>query len=294
MKTTLLIGLGAAAAMATATAGEPYTPAIVPDKGGATTCGLAGLTGDLTLTASYASLDGNGVSGSEEDEFAAAYAELQLASVFGDYYVQADVFAEVTDVGGATDSYRDGWGGALHIMRQDAGLGVFVGGFVTDQDNNRTDTTDRWFAGVEGLLDRPEANYHAQLGYVFGSGGDDDNGEDSFNDAVFARLKAQRQLQNGLVLAGEIGGAWGEMDQDSDDFDLYTAGISVSKPISDCLALGVGYRFTYYEQGGDEDEDIDEHFIGLSLTYAFGSGTNNNLDTPEFLRWSGISGGQLE
>lgn len=293
MKKTLLISLGTVAAIATASAGTlPPTNPIIPDDGGAA-CGLAGLTGDLTVGIGYTSLDGNALGGGEEDEFASAYAELQLASQFGNYYVQADVFAEGTDVGGASDSYQDGFGGALHIMRQDLGLGVFVGGFSTDQDDNDTDTSDRWFAGLEGLLSRAEADYYAQVGYVFGNGGDDSNGEDSFTDTVFVRLAAQRQLASGLVLAGEIGGAWGEMDSSADDFELYTAGLSISKPINECFTVGLGYQYTYYDQD-EENEEIDEHFLGLSLTYAFGSGTNNNLGTPDFLRWSGISGGQLE
>ena len=296
MKALLLFGLGAA--VATATAGD-FTAPIAPSDN-AIGCGLVG---DFTVGFGYTHLGGSEIRGSEEDEFASANVELQLGRNFGDYFVQADFFGELADVGNHDDSYDSGYGAAIHIMRRNEsrGLGIFAGGLATEQDNDNMNSSERWFAGVEAQLFQEEIDYYLQLGALWGTGGDDSNGTDSIRDAIFVHCTALKDLQNGLSLSGNLGGAWGKMDSDSDDLALYTVGVALTKPLNDQQAISLGYQFTYYDQGGGEDDTMSEHFLGFNFTYAFDSGSisernrnSTSLGTPGFLRWTGITGGQLE
>jgi|694.fasta_scaffold06757_9 hypothetical protein len=272
-----------------ATAGSPQSTS---------TPSTSNWVGDFTLGLNHSNLYGSEASGNEEDEYGAIEFELQLGRNFGDYFIQADFFGEFTDVGSAADSYSEGLGTAIHVMRQlndNTGVGVFFGGLMTSQDNNSTDDeSERLFIGLEAKLDRTEADYYFQVGYLFGDGGNDDNGEDSFSDATFARLVAERALTENLSLTAEVGYAGGKMDSDSDYANISNLGIALNHTINDSLMASLSCDWIRYMQE-DENDELNEYIIGISLTYTFGGAPKStNLDTPRFLRWSGISGGQLE
>jgi hypothetical protein len=276
---TLSICLGSA--VATATAG--VSPEVVTPVS-------SGWVGDVNLQLNYARLDGNPVSSPEEDEYSSAYLEFQLGRDFGNYFVQADVFGEMTDAEGSDNNYSDGFGTAVHVLRQTnfGGFGVFGGGFTTQQDEN----SERLFAGLEAQLNRNEADYYFQLGYLFLGGHGED--EDSINRAFFGRVVAQTELTKCLSLSAEFGGARGQMDGDNDNVTILNAGVALNQKISDSLVASLSYDYIRYDQGGENDL-LNEHIVGLGLTYSFGSGSSStNLSTPRFLRWSGITGGQLE
>ncbi len=284
MKTFAVLSICLGSAVASAMAG-------VSSSAGAPAS--SGWVGDFNLQLNYANLDGDPVSSPEEDEYSAAYLELQLGRDYGDYFVQGDLFAEMTDVGGNDNNYKEGFGGAVHVMRQTnfGGLGAFAGAFRTKQDSGGSDISERLFAGLEAQLDRSEADYYFQLGYIIPGGGSD---EDSINRAVFARAVAQTKLTECLTLSAEVGGADGEMDGDQDDVSIFNAGVALNQKISDSLVASLSYDFIKYDQE-DESDVLHEHIFGLGLTYSFGEGSGStNLGTPRFLRWSGVTGGQLE
>ncbi len=254
--------------------------------------------GDFTLGLNHSNLYGYLSDDTEEDSYGAIELELQLGRNYGDYFVQADFFGEFTDVGSANDSYDEGVGTAIHIMRQlnnNTGLGVFFGGLMTTQDNDSSDRSNRYFIGLESKLDRNEADYYFQLGYLFGNSGDDNNGGDeSIRDATFARVVAERALTENLSLSAEVGYADGTMDGDGDDCTISNLGIALNHTINDSLLASLSCDWIRYRQEAENDE-LNEYIIGISLTYTFGGAPKStNLDTPRFLRWSGITGGQLE
>jgi hypothetical protein len=271
-----------------ATAGTPHQ---------VSTSGESQWAGNLSLGLSHSKLDGGAVGSDEEDKYGAAEFELQLGRDFGDYFFQADLFGEMTDVGHTNDSYRKGLGTAFHLMRPVNDItefGIFCGGFTTIQDNDSGDDSIRTFIGVESKIDRSEADYYLQVGYLFGDGGKDDGGEDSITDATFLRIVAEKALTETLDLTAEVGYADGKMDSD-DDANVTNFGVAIHRSISDSLTASLSADWIYYAQGGDDNQEISEYIIGIGLTYTFGGEPNNtNLGTPRFLRWSGVTGGQLE
>lgn len=281
MKALTVLSLCFGSAVATAVAGvsAPAAPA------------SGGWVGDFNVRLEASRLNGSPVSGSEEDQFESAYTEIQLGRDFGQYFVQADIFGEATDVGSSNGSYAHGFGGALHVVRDFSfgDLGAFFGAYTADHDNDSTDDAYRYFGGIESRLDRSEADYYLQVGYLFPGGGSD---SDALNRAYFTRVVALRELTNTLSLAGELGYAQGEVD--GDDTSIITAGIALNQQISESLVASLSYDFIKYDQSGENDV-IREHIVGLSLTYSFGSGSSaTSLGTPRLMRWSGITGGQLE
>ncbi|MEY3394033.1 MAG: hypothetical protein RL346_269 [Verrucomicrobiota bacterium] len=285
MKLTTALSICLAAA---ASAGSPQ---------GIGTSNGSSWAGDLNLGYSLSNLSGGAVGGPEEDRYNAADFELQLGRNIGDYFFQADLFGEMTDVGHSDDSYRKGLGAAFHLMRQmndTASLGVFFGGLTTVQDNDGSDDSDRMFIGIESKLDRSEADYYLQVGHLFGGNGSDDNGNDSFTDATFVRIVAERALNDKFSLTGEAGYADGKVDNDS-DADITNLGIALNYSISDALLASLSCDMIYYAQANNDNQELSEFIVGIGLSYTFGDeSSSTNLGTPRFLRWSGISGGQLE
>lgn len=284
MKTLAALSICLGAAAATATAGvsqETITPAPAS----------SGWVGDVNLQLSSANLYGDPITGPEEDEYAAVYAEFQLGRDFGDYFLQADVFGELTDANNSPGSYAQGIGFAAHLLRQTSygGFGVFGGGFRTDQDTGGSDNSHRLFGGLEAQLNRNEADYYFQLGYLTPGGGSDTA---ALNRAFFGRVVAQTELTKSLSLTGEIGGALGDVDDS--DTTIWNFGIALNQKISDSLVASLSYDFIKYDQSNENDV-IDEHIFGLGLTYSFGCGSSaTTLSTPRLLRWTGVTGGQLE
>jgi hypothetical protein len=76
------------------------------------------------------------------------------------YFAQLDILGEFTDVSNQDDSYDDGRGFTIHFMRRNSdvgGLGLFGGAMITDQDNNPSATSERYYGGLEGQLYRERA-----------------------------------------------------------------------------------------------------------------------------------------
>lgn len=297
MLATGLLGMASLPALA---GPEVIPPAPVPPPSD-----CHGLRGNLSVTLGQTWINegsGNPISGDDDDEFGSAMVELRLGmDVSDNLYAQFDVIGEFTDVGSnADDSYQRGWGAAFHLMHKTdcCGIGVFGGWFETKQDDNDTDTSERFLVGVEGLFGAGGLDFHWQVGGVIGNGGDDDDGLDSLRDVYFGRLAASKSLGNGWRVGGEVTAAAGVMDQDRDDLELYGWGVHVEKQLSRDWVLALVYQGVYYEQK-DEDDDITEHFVGLSATWHFGAGSDvqkcgANLDLPPILRWMGMTGGYLE
>jgi hypothetical protein len=244
--------------------------------------------GDINLQYNYTNLNGS-VVGGEDDEFNSAYAEFQLGRNFGDYFVQMDLFGELTD---SDDNYQNGFGLAAHVLRNTSfgGLGAFVGAYQADTDNG-SDSAQNLFAGVEAQLNRNEANYYFQLGYIFENKGND---SDPIGNAYFGRAVAKTDLTNSLSLAVEIGGAIGEIDGDGDNCTIFYGGLALNQKISDSLVASLSYDYIHYDQA-DEGDVMNEQIIGLGLTYSFGTGSKStNLGTPRFLRWAGTTGSVIE
>lgn len=285
MKLTTVLSICLATA---ASAGSPQ---------GLNTSSGSSWAGDFNLGLSHSNLGGGAASGAEQDQYSAVDFELQLGRNIGDYFFQADLFGEMTDVGNSDDSYRKGLGTAFHLLRQvnnNASLGVFIGGLMTVQDNDSTDDSERMFIGIESKLDRSEADYYFQVGHLFGGDGSDDSGGDSVTDATFIRIVAERALNDKLSLTGEVGYADGKMDNDS-DVDITNFGVALNYSISDSLIASLSGDMIYYSQANGDNQELAEYIVGVGLTYTFGGESNStNLGTPRFLRWSGVTGGQLE
>jgi hypothetical protein len=286
--------LAAGLLVATANAGEqvPVTPAAA----------ASALRGDFNLTLGHSWLDGDAVDSSEADSLLSGGAELQLGmDLTPDYFAQVDLFGEFTDANN-NSSYDNGLGLAAHVMRRNDtfGLGLFGGLLRTVQDDDRTDTSERYFGGLEGQLYQANTTYFGQVGYFDGSSGDDDDGLDSVREAGFVRVGVQHFFSETLMLEAELAAAAGEMDSDSDDADILTWGLKLEKQLNDRFSAELGYAGAEYDQG-DENDTVTEHIAYVGLTYFFDAGslkqrnrTSTSLDTPQFLRWSGQTGGPLE
>ena len=254
--------------------------------------------GDITLGYNYTNLSGEDNASNEAGAFGAFDLEFQLGRQFDNYFVQFDLFGEFTDIdSNENDSYDDGLGIAAHVMRDTSfgGIGGFIGALETHQDEDNTDSSERYFAGLEAKWDPSDcSSYYFQVGYFFGAGGNDSNGRDSLREATFLRVVGTKELTECLSLIGEVGYVTGEMDSDDDGVDIVNLGIALNKQISDSLVASLSYDYAYYHQE-EQTGKLTEHVLGLSLTYSFGaSERGTDLSVPRVLRMSGMTGGQLE
>ncbi len=260
------------------------------------------LKGDFEVTLGKTWLDGE--LGGTPDELDTYSGELQLGMDIGDhYFAQFDLLGEKTD---ARDGYQHGYAFAGHLMRRNSdagGLGVFGGTLTTDQDNGTTDTSNRYFFGLEGQVYRQNATFFGQVGYLDGTGGSDDDGEDSIREAVFARGGVQYFLNEDLMIEAEVSGAFGKMDDDApplEDAEVIAWGVKAEKRLTNYLSGAIGYQGAEYFQD-EENDRLNEHVAYLSFTVLFDQDTlqarsrkSTSLDTPQILRWSAQTGGPLE
>jgi len=264
------------------------------------------LKGDFEVTLGNTWLrPGPGTLQDSAPDFFSGAGELQLGMDFGShYFAQIDILGEFTDAGNYEESYDSGYLFAGHLMRRNSdrgGLGIFGGAFETDQDNDGTSTTERYFVGLEGQLYRSNATLFGQVGYLDGDGGSDDGGLSSVRDALFGRAGIQYFLNEDLMLEAEVSAASGHMDVNVDDCNLYGWGVKAEKRFTNMLTGAVGYQGARYVQNGIDDERVLEHTAYVSFTVLFDQDTlqarsrnSTSLDTPQFLRWSAETGGVLE
>ncbi|MBT8044045.1 MAG: hypothetical protein KJO79_03760 [Verrucomicrobiae bacterium] len=264
--------------------------------------GCDGLRGSIGVTLGSTWLNGDAVNRPEADEFDSALVELRLGYDFSSsLYGQLDVMGEFTDVDNSMpDSYQDGLGAAFHLMYTNdgcCGIGIFGGLFETTQDNNNTDTSERYLVGIEGLAGVGGFDLHWQVGGLFGDGGTDDLGEDSLTDFYFGRLVASKSLGNGWRVGAEVSYGEGDMDNYLDSIEYYGWGAFVEKQLGTDWILALVYDGARYDQP-EENDVITEHFVGLNARYYFGAGTSEEcapkLTLPRVMRWMALTGGPLE
>jgi len=258
--------------------------------------------GEAEAAVGYSWLSGDELGTEETDAFLFGSGALRLGMNFGSgFLVQGDLLGEITDASD-DDSYVSGWAGAAHLAWRDPSrglLGIFGAYGVTDQDDDSTDTTDVYLLGVEGQAYFGNWTLYGQGGYL------DSNGEgpnDSIHDAGFARVVARYFIQPNTKLEAGLAGAFGKMDSDDDDLWLANWSLAAEHQLAGTpFSMFVGYDGTYYDQDGEGN--ITDHTIKVGARFVFGGGSEDlmskdrygaTLDTPAFLRWSGITGGQLE
>ena len=293
-------------AVMTSLAGDP-APYVHP------TPSDSGMRGSIGITLGNTWLNGNAVGNSEDDEYLSGIVDFRLGWDIGSsFYVQGDLQGELTDVSSNTDdSYQYGWGVATHFMwnySDCCSIGVFGGWFETDHDNDNTNTSERYIAGIEGLHQLGGLDLHWQVGGIYGNGGSDDNsngnnGVDSLRDAYFGRVVASKDMGNGWRASVEASAVFGKMDRDRDDITIYGWGASVQKQLTPNWVMAIVYQGNAYDQD-DPNSSVDssrltEHFVGINTTFYFGGGSSpeqgaRTLDLPPVLRWMAITGGSLE
>ncbi|WP_419906904.1 hypothetical protein [Hoeflea sp.] len=191
--------------------------------------------GEAEIYGSHFHLSGSAVEAAEDVDYQSIGGGIKLGTNFaGHWMIQGDLAGEATNVGSADDSYKDSITATGHVAyRNDMGLiGAFGGYLATDQDNDATDSSNRYFVGGEAqYFVGDTATIYLQGGYLDGTGGDDDLGEDSITDAWFARIAARYFFTPKTRLDGSFAYADGIMDNDIDSVDLYTLGVGLDQSV---------------------------------------------------------------
>lgn len=246
-------------------------------------------------------LHGNDLEASEADDYWQADFTLQLGRFLDeDTFFQFDLELDRVLGNEANDSFATGGLLAAHLMKrhQGGGLGVFGGFLVTDQDDDETDISERYFLGLEWHDYNPSWTQFAQVGFFGGEFGSD--GEDTIHEAFFGRVGVRKYLNDSLSIQAEIFGATGLMDVDDQDASVIGFALITEKQLTDRSTLSLGYSQSRFEQGGERDI-INDHYLFVSFKHLFDEGslisrdrTSTSLDLPQLIRWSALTGGPLE
>ena len=262
--------------------------------------------GDLEVSLGHTFLHGNalGPSNSEADDYWQADFTLQLGRFLDeDTFFQFDLELDRVLGNEANDSLATGGLLAAHLMKrgQEGGLGAFGGFLVTDQDPGDTETSERYFFGVEGHDYNPSSTQFAQVGFFGGENGDDDHGEDSIHEAFFGRVGVRKYLNDSLSIQAEIFGATGQMDEDETDASVIGFALVGEKQLTDRSTLSLGYSQSRFEQDENDGDVINDHYLFVSFKHLFDEGSlisrdrsSTSLDLPQLIRWSALTAGPLE
>ncbi len=263
--------------------------------------------GDLEVSLGHTFLHGNalGSSNSEADDYWQADFTLQLGRFLDeDTFFQFDLELDRVLGNEANDSLATGGLLAAHLMKrsQEGGLGAFGGFLVTDQDPGVTETSERYFFGLEGHDYNPSSTHFVQVGFFGGENGNDDFGEDSIHDAFFGRVGVRKYLNDSLSLQAEIFGATGQMDEDETDASVIGFALVGEKQLTDRSTLSLGYSQSRFRQEEGRIPDIiNDHYLFVSFKHLFDEGSlisrdrsSTSLDLPQLIRWSALTAGPLE
>lgn len=263
--------------------------------------------GDLEVSLGHTFLHGNalGPSNSEADDYWQADFTLQLGRFLDeDTFFQFDLELDRVLGNEANDSLATGGLLAAHLMKrgQEGGLGAFGGYLVTDQDPGDTETSERYFFGLEGHDYNPSSTQFAQVGFFGGENGNDDHGEDSIHEAFFGRVGVRKYLNDSLSIQAEIFGATGQMDEDETDASVIGFALVGEKQLTDRSTLSLGYSQSRFKQDEGRTPDIvNDHYLFVSFKHLFDEGSlisrdrsSTSLDLPQLIRWSALTAGPLE
>lgn len=260
--------------------------------------------GDFEVSLGHTFLQGNDLTGGEAEDYWQADFTLQLGRFLDeDTFFQFDLELDRVLGNEANDSFATGGLLAAHLMKrhQEGGLGVFGGFLVTDQDDDETDTSERYFLGLEWHDYNPSWTQFAQVGFFGGEFGSDDDGGDTIHEAFFGRVGVRKYLNDSLSIQAEIFGATGVMDDDDDDASVIGFALITEKQLTDRSTLSLGYSQSRVEQAEEQRDIINDHYLFVSFKHLFDEGslisrdrTSTSLDLPQLIRWSALTGGPLE
>ena len=260
--------------------------------------------GDLEVSLGHTFLHGSALESDEADDYWQADFTLQLGRFLDeDTFFQFDLELDRVLGNEANNSFATGGLLAAHLMKrgQEGGLGAFGGYLVTDQDHGDTETSERYFFGLEGHHYNPSSTQFAQVGFFGGENGNDDEGEDSIHEAFFGRVGVRKYLSDSLSIQAEIFGATGQMDEDETDASVIGFALAGEKQLTDRSTLSLGYSQSRFEQDENDGDVINDHYLFVSFKHLFDEGSlisrdrsSTSLDLPQLIRWSALTAGQLE
>lgn len=261
--------------------------------------------GDLEVSLGHTFLHGSALESDEADDYWQADFTLQLGRFLDeDTFFQFDLELDRVLGNEANNSFATGGLLAAHLMKrgQEGGLGAFGGYLVTDQDHGDTETSERYFFGLEGHDYNPSSTQFAQVGFFGGENGNDDHGEDSIHEAFFGRVGVRKYLNDSLSIQAEIFGATGQMDEDETDASVIGFALVGEKQLTDRSTLSLGYSQSRFEQDEGRTPDIlNDHYLFVSFKHLFDEGSlisrdrsSTSLDLPQLIRWSALTAGPLE
>lgn len=261
--------------------------------------------GNLEVSLGHTFLHGSALESDEADDYWQADFTLQLGRFFDeDTFFQFDLELDRVLGNEANNSFATGGLLAAHLMKrgQEGGLGAFGGYLVTDQDHGDTETSERYFFGLEGHDYNPSSTQFAQVGFFGGENGNDDHGEDSIHEAFFGRVGVRKYLNDSLSIQAEIFGATGQMDEDETDASVIGFALVGEKQLTDRSTLSLGYSQSRFEQDEGRTPDIlNDHYLFVSFKHLFDEGSlisrdrsSTSLDLPQLIRWSALTAGPLE
>jgi len=268
------------------------------------------LSGRTELRATYLNLDDAGkhvIQGGEASDYWILGGGGALDLTWRALNLQADFSAEgALDERSADDTYRNSYGGGLHVGWRDperGSLGAFGGGGrVKIHDVGSSDpATTAWGAGLEGQVFFDPFTLYLQAGYLdretVSSGGD----VDALKNAGFARVVGRYFCGDDFQLETEASYTQGKMDPDVDG--VWVLGWSADAEYR-LRGTPVGIFLDYTGARYDQDDDSDvlfEHRIGLGVRVYFGQKSIKandrngvSLDLPRYLEWNGQIAGPLE
>lgn len=230
----------------------------------------SGIYGQLEAFSGKFHLSGDALSDGEADQARFAGGAVKMGVLFGGGWLAlGEFFGESTTAGGYSDSYASGWAYSGHLAYiSDAWLlGGFGGKIHTDQDDDDTVDSNRYFLGLEGQYYWDNFTLYAHGGWLDGTGGEDDNGRDSLRETWFGRIEARYFLEPNTMVNGYFAYGHGIMDDDAftssdpdEDVNVTTWGVGAEHRFdSTNIAAYANYEHSNYYQGSDEFEDIDEH-----------------------------------
>ncbi len=275
-----------------------------------------GFFGEVELGGTAFWIGGDAVNDNVVESYQGLNAAARLgARLDNGIHLQGDATGEYTTVDGGTpapddenESYKSSATLTGHLAYAYGGgiVGGFAGALWTDQDNDATDTSRRYFAGAQGRhLVMPDIAVFGQAGYLWGTGGDDDDGLDSIRDAWFGRAGASYYLDDSTRLSGAVLYMDGEMDDDGGDpARVWSIDLDAERQFTaNGLSGFARYSYTNLYQGGGEDETITENTVSVGLKWRFGAGASSLKDAdfngaitnmPNFARIAAQTGGPLE
>ena len=260
--------------------------------------------GNLEVSLGHTFLHGSALESDEADDYWQADFTLQLGRFLDeDTFFQFDLELDRVLGNEANNSFATGGLLAAHLMKrgQEGGLGAFGGYLVTDQDHGDTETSERYFFGLEGHDYNPSSTQFAQVGFFGGENGNDDHGEDSIHEAFFGRVGVRKYLNDSLSIQAEIFGATGQMDEDETDASVIGFALVGEKQLTDRSTLSLGYSQSRFEQDENDGDVINDHYLFVSFKHLFDEGSlisrdrsSTSLDLPQLIRWSALTAGPLE